>query len=143
MKSPQFLLKQKRPNPKVSNIHLRVPAQAEFVGLVKSTTNSVIARTNLSFDELMDWALAIDEAFGIVINHSPDQGDVLIDFLIVDTGLEISITGPSGSSEAQLQTDACQWAWAIVTGSVPEADSVVSQNGSVTLTLRSRVVASA
>lgn len=127
----------------MSNIHLRVPAQAEFVGLVKSTTNSVIARTELGFDELMDWALAIDEAFGIVINHNPNQGDVLIDFSILESGLEISITGPAGSSDAQLKTDACQWAWAIVTGSVQEADSVVSANGSVTLTLKSRVVASA
>ena len=127
----------------MSNIHLRVPAQAEFVGLVRSTTNSVIARTSLGVDEIADWALAIDEAFGIVINHKPLAGSVLVDFVLVDGGVEIVITGPTGSSQEFLNSDACQWAWVVVTGSVAQAESAISTDGAITLTLKSRVVASA
>lgn len=127
----------------MSDIHLRVPAQAEFVGLVRSTTNSVIARTSLGVDEISDWALAIDEAFAIVINHKPVTGNVLVDFFLADGGVEIVITGPTGSSEEFLNSDACKWAWAVVTGSVSAANSEISDAGAITLTLKSRVVASA
>jgi hypothetical protein len=143
MTSQQFLLKPKRPNGKMTNIHLRVPAQAEFVGLVRSTTNSVVARTELGIDELADWSLAMDEAFAIVINHKPTSGDVLIDYSFVGGGIEIKVAGPVGSSESVLQSDACRWAWAVVTGSVSEAKSDISSDGSITLILKSRVVASA
>ena len=143
MKLRSSLPKPKRPNSKVSNIHLRVPAQAEFVGLVRSTTNSVIARTELGVDELADWSLAMDEAFAIVINHKPASGDVLVDYSFAGGGIEIKVVGPVGSSQSVLQSDACQWAWAVVTGSVSEANCDLASDGAITLTLKSRVVASA
>ena len=127
----------------MSDIHLRVPAQAEFVGLVRSTTNSVIARTELGIDELADWSLAMDEAFAIVINHKPVFGAVAIDYSLVNGGLEITVLGPPGSSESFLKSDACQWAWAVVTGSVAQAKCDLANDGAITLTLKSRVVASA
>ena len=127
----------------MSDIHLRVPAQAEFVGLVRSTTNSVIARTDLGVDEIDDWALAIDEAFAIVLNHKPVSGHVQLDFTLKSGGVEITIAGPAGSSAEQLKTDACQWAWAVVSGLVEQATSEIGADGAITLTLKSRVVASA
>ena len=127
----------------MSSIHLRVPAQAEFVGLVRSTTNSVTARTELGVDELADWSLAMDEAFAIVINHSPANGDVKVDYTLVAGGIEITVQGPPGSSENFINSDAGKWAWAIVTGSVSQAERELASDGAITLTLKSRVVASA
>lgn len=127
----------------MSTIHLRVPAQAEFVGLVRSTTNSVTARTELGVDELADWSLAMDEAFAMVINHNPTNGDVKVDYTLIDGGIEITVLGPPGSSENFINSDACKWAWAIVTGSVLQAKCELAIDGALTLTLMSRVVASA
>ncbi|NBV89814.1 MAG: hypothetical protein EBR84_00160, partial [Actinobacteria bacterium] len=87
----------------MTKIQLRVPAEPEYVGLVRSTTTAVLARTELSYEETLEWPLAIDEAYAIVINHRPPTGEVLIDFELSNGQLLVTITGPAGSSEADLE----------------------------------------
>jgi len=145
MKLQLFLQRQKRPNKNVSDIQLRVPAQPEFVGLVRSTTNSVIARTELGVDELEDWALCVGEAFNLVINHKPASGSVEVSFTLQSGGVQVQITGPAGASLETLNNSdiATQLAWTLLREVSDEVATAVSVDGSLTLTLKSRVVASA
>ena len=129
----------------MSTIELRVPAQADFVGLVRNTATAVIARTELSVDELADWTLCISEAFNLVINHHPVHGDVHVQFRVAEGGVRIAVTGPSGSSLETLNSSdiSTQLAWTIL-NSVPESvETAISDDGAITLTLVSAVVASA
>lgn|GEM_PF-1697226 len=129
----------------MSDIQLRVPAQAEFVGLVRSTTNSVIARTELGVDELEDWALSVGEAFNLVINHNPSGGSVEVNFTLQSGGVQVQITGPAGASLETLNNSdiATQLAWTLLREVSDEVATDVSSDGAITLTLKSRVVASA
>ena len=127
----------------MTKIQLRVPAEPEYVGLVRSTTTAVLARTELSYEETLEWPLAIDEAYAIVINHRPTAGEVLIDFEISDGQVLVTLTGPAGSSEADLEKDVCRWGWSILSSSVPNSSRVVTADGQISVSLNSRVVASA
>ncbi len=124
-------------------IQLRVPAEPEYVGLVRSTTTAVLARTSLSYEETLEWPLAIDEAFAIVINHRPTSGDVLIDYELIDGQVLVTLTGPAGSSKEDLEKEVCRWGWNILTSSVPNSSRTVAANGQISVNLDSRVVASA
>lgn len=140
---PKFSPKPKRHNYPVTVIQLRVPAQPEFVGLVRSTTTAVLARTQVSYDDALEWPLAIDEAFALVINHQPSSGDVLIEYQIEDGQVAINLTGPTGSSAADLEKEVCLWGWNILTAAVPNSVFWLTDEGAVSVTLDSRVVASA
>ena len=124
-------------------IQLRVPAEPEYVGLVRSTTTAVLARTSLGYEETLEWPLAIDEAFALVINHRPATGEVLIDYELIDGQVLVTLTGPAGSSGADLEKEVCRWGWNILSSSIPNSSRTVAANGQISVSLNSRVVASA
>jgi len=127
----------------VANINLRVPARPEFIGVVKSTTTSVIGLTELAFEAVENWHEGIVEAFSLVINHQPDQGEVQITFSIETASLTVKISGPTGSAADYMDKVVCKWGWDILNASLPGSTAEISPDGAITITLSSLVVASA
>ena len=123
----------------MKSVRLRVPAEKTFVGLVSSTATAVAAHANLSIDGLKDLHLGIDEAFGIVIAHEPDAGDVEVTFDITEQAVTVSISGPAGGSVPSSDT----WSWMILCGVTDNAEATASADGAVTVTMQTRVVTSA
>jgi len=122
----------------VTTIQLTVPADAAFVGLVRSTAAHTAAHAHLDMDQIDDLRLAVDEAFALVIGTSGVTGDVSMTFSITTQGLGISLTGPRGVEAPEQGA----FAWVILSALVGDAASEVA-DGQVTITLHSKAGASA
>lgn len=122
----------------MTTIQLTVPADAIFVGLVRSTAAHTAAHANLDMDQIDDLRLAVDEAFALVIGTDGVAGNVSLAFTITAHGLEVSLTGPRGVDAPEQGT----FAWTILSALVNDVESRVD-DGQVTITLSSKAGASA
>jgi serine/threonine-protein kinase RsbW len=123
----------------VNTIDLAVPANPEYVGLIRSAAAHIAAHADLTLDAIDDLRLAVDEAFAVLIAHKPDSGEVTIKFTIHSEQLDIELTGPAGSP----QPDKSSFAWTVLNALVHEVSTQTSPAGLVTLLLTAKVVASA
>jgi len=123
----------------VNTIDLAVPAEPEYVGLIRSTAAHIAAHADLTIDAIDDLRLAVDEAFAVLIAHKPQSGVVSIQFKIQAKRLDIELTGPAGSPPP----DKSSFAWTVLSALVHEVSTHTSPAGLVTLLLTAKVVASA
>jgi serine/threonine-protein kinase RsbW len=123
----------------VNIINLAVPAEPEYVGLIRSTAAHIAAHADLTIDAIDDLRLAVDEAFAVLIAHKPQSGVVTIQFKIHSEKLDIQLTGPAGSPPP----DKSSFAWTVLSALVHEVSTHTSPAGLVTLLLTAKVVASA
>ena len=123
----------------MNTIDLAVPANPDYVGLIRSTAAHIAAHADLTIDSIDDLRLAIDEAFAVLIAHKPDGGAVTIRFTIHADRLAIELTGPAGSPPP----DKSSFAWTVLSALVHEVSAETSSAGLVTLRLTAKVVASA
>jgi serine/threonine-protein kinase RsbW len=123
----------------VNTIDLAVPAEPEYVGLIRSTAAHIAAHADLTIDAIDDLRLAVDEAFAVLIAHKPQSGVVTIQFKIHSEKLDIELTGPAGSPPP----DKSSFAWTVLSALVNEVSTHTSPAGLVTLLLTAKVVASA
>jgi len=123
----------------VNTIELAVPAQPEYVGLIRSTAAHIAAHADLTIDAIDDLRLAVDEAFALLIAHKPQTGVVAIQFKVHSEHLSIELTGPAGSPPP----DKTSFAWTVLSALVNEVSAQTNPAGLVTLMLTAKVVASA
>jgi serine/threonine-protein kinase RsbW len=123
----------------VNTIDLAVPAEPEYVGLIRSTAAHIAAHADLTIDAIDDLRLAVDEAFALLIAHKPQTGVVAIQFKIHSEQLSIELTGPAGSPPP----DKTSFAWTVLSALVHEVSTQTNPAGLVTLLLTAKVVASA
>ena len=120
-------------------IELAVPADPDYVRLIKSAAAHIAAHADFTLEAIDDLRLAVDEAFAVLIAHQPETGRVAVTFHIHDDSLQIEMTGPAGSPEP----DRNSFAWTVLTALVHEVKAQTSSDGLVTLLLTAKVVASA
>lgn len=123
----------------MNTIDLAVPANPEYVGLIRSAAAHIAAHADLTLDAIDDLRLAVDEAFAVLIAHKPESGAVTIKFTIHSEQLDIELTGPAGSPPP----DKSSFAWTVLSALVHEVSTQTSPAGLVTLFLTAKVVASA
>jgi len=123
----------------VTTIQLTVPADANFVGLVRSSAAHAAAHANLDMDLIDDLKLAVDEAFALVIGSQTSSDSVTVTFTASDAGLEVVLTGPHGTPAPETGT----FAWTILSALVSEVASSQAEDGRVTITMISKASASA
>jgi len=123
----------------VALIELAVPADPDYVGLIKSAAAHIAAHADFTLEAIDDLRLAVDEAFAVLIAHQPETGRVAVTFHVHDDSLIIEMTGPTGSPEP----DRNSFAWTVLTALVHEVKAQTSSDGLVTLLLTAKVVASA
>ena len=123
----------------MNTIDLAVPANPEYVGLIRSAAAHIAAHADLTLDAIDDLRLAVDEAFAVLIAHKPDSGAVTIKFTIHSEQLDIELTGPAGSPPPAKSS----FAWTVLSALVHEVSTQTSPAGLVTLLLTAKVVASA
>ena len=123
----------------MTTIQLTVPADANFVGLVRSAAAHAAAHAHLDMDLIDDLKLAVDEAFTLVIGTQTASDSVAVSFTASDAGLEVSLTGPHGVAAPEAGT----FAWTILSALVSEVSSSQNEDGQVTITMTSKASASA
>lgn len=80
-------------------VTLRIPADRDFVVLVRSAAGHLGARAGFSMAEMQDWRLAVDEACGLLL--LPDEVDATGEELECVFRLEAAGVGVTVSAEAR------------------------------------------
>ncbi|HET7626921.1 MAG TPA: anti-sigma B factor RsbW [Bacillales bacterium] len=75
-------------------IEMVIPAQAEYVGVVRLTSSGVANRIGFSYDEIEDIKVAVSEACTNAVNHAynkEENGKITVGYGIYEDRLEIMV----------------------------------------------------
>ncbi|SHN32022.1 anti-sigma B factor RsbW [Gracilibacillus kekensis] len=75
-------------------IEMRVPAKAEYVGVVRLSTSGIANRMGFSYEEIEDLKVAISEAMSNATEHAYENeegGEVTVGFALYPDRLEVMV----------------------------------------------------
>jgi serine/threonine-protein kinase RsbW len=72
-------------------ITLSVPSKPEYAKAVRMTAATLVSRTGLAYDEVDDVRMAAEEVFVYACDHSPQDGEVEIEFVIDESTLSVRV----------------------------------------------------
>ncbi|MBU5266424.1 anti-sigma B factor RsbW [Virgibacillus proomii] len=80
-------------------IELKVPAKAEYIGVVRLSISGIANRMGFSYEDIEDLKVAISEAITNTVNHAyhDGEGEVTIGFGVYNDRLEIMVADRGGS----------------------------------------------
>ncbi|WP_163540010.1 anti-sigma B factor RsbW [Gracilibacillus sp. YIM 98692] len=81
-------------------IEMKVPAKAEYVGVVRLSTSGIANRMGFSYEEIEDLKVAISEAMSNATEHAYDDaegGEVTVGFGLYTDRLEVMVADRGGS----------------------------------------------
>ncbi|CDQ40900.1 MULTISPECIES: anti-sigma B factor RsbW [Virgibacillus] len=81
-------------------IELKVPAKAEYVGVVRLSISGIANRMGFSYEDIEDLKVAISEAITNTVTHAyedNDDGEVTIGFGVYEDRLEVMVADHGGS----------------------------------------------
>ncbi len=114
----------------VATIHISVPADAEYVGLVRSTSAHVAAQCELTMDQIEDLRLAVNEAFAFLVE--PDSTSRIEIAFTVDGGtLSITLCGSPSAKDP----DRGSFGWTVLTALVNAVTSHRTSDGNLVIQL--------
>lgn len=82
-------------------IEMKVPAKAEYVGVVRLSISGIANRMGFSYEEIEDLKVSISEAITNAVDHAyhDSDGEVTIGFGVYDDRLEVMVADHGGSFE--------------------------------------------
>ncbi|QDP39157.1 anti-sigma B factor RsbW [Radiobacillus deserti] len=81
-------------------IEIKVPAKAEYVGVVRLTSSGIANRMGFSYEDIEDLKVAISEAMTNAVTHAYEHdeiGEVTIGFGLYENRLEVMVADHGGS----------------------------------------------
>ncbi|UOQ49107.1 anti-sigma B factor RsbW [Gracilibacillus caseinilyticus] len=85
-------------------IEMKVPAKAEYVGVIRLSTSGIANRMGFSYEEIEDLKVAVSEAMSNATEHAyqnEDGGEVTIGFGLYQDRLEVMVADRGGSFDLQ------------------------------------------
>jgi len=81
-------------------IEMKIPARAEYIGVVRLSVSGVANRQGFGYEAIEDFKVAVSEAITNVVDHAyyeEENGEVTIGFGIYDDRLEVMVADHGGS----------------------------------------------
>jgi len=81
-------------------IEMRVPAKAEYVGVVRLSLSGIANRMGFSYEDIEDLKVAVSEAITNAVTHAyrdGEKGEVTIGFGVYEDRLEVMVADHGGS----------------------------------------------
>ncbi|MFQ3545172.1 anti-sigma B factor RsbW [Halobacillus rhizosphaerae] len=81
-------------------VEVKVPAKAEYVGVVRLSTSGIANRMGFSYEDIEDLKVAISEAITNAVKHAykeDEDGEITIGFGLYDNRLEVMVADHGGS----------------------------------------------
>ncbi|WLR51061.1 anti-sigma B factor RsbW [Bacillus tianshenii] len=89
----------------VDYVEMKVPAKAEYVGVVRLTSSGIASRMGFSYEDIEDIKVAVSEASTNAIQHAYKEdektGEVLVGFSSYEDRLEIIISDHGQSFDSE------------------------------------------
>lgn len=107
------------------DIEVSLPAQPEFLHILRSVVASAAASRDFTIDAIDDLRLVVDEACGQVLELSPDSAVLNLSIGFKEEGLELTVSG-DGSMARTPEDIKESMAWTILSAL---SDSVTIEDG--------------
>lgn len=81
-------------------IEMKVPAKAEYVGVVRLSISGIANRMGFTYEDIEDLKVAISEAITNAVEHAytqDDNGEVTVGFGVYENRLEVMVADHGGS----------------------------------------------
>ncbi|WP_080875341.1 anti-sigma B factor RsbW [Oceanobacillus timonensis] len=85
-------------------IEMKVPAKAEYIGVMRLTLSGVANRVGFSYDAIEDLKVAISEAITNAVEHAYEEkesGEITVGFGVYDDRMEIMVADRGGSFDLE------------------------------------------
>jgi hypothetical protein len=87
-------------------IRLVLPAEPEYGRIARVAASSLALRLGLSFSEIEDLRLAVDETIILLLRPEGSSGDICIEFTIENDALVIDASTTAGAGQAWIDAGA-------------------------------------
>ncbi|MBP1950639.1 anti-sigma B factor RsbW [Virgibacillus litoralis] len=81
-------------------IEMKVPAKAEYVGVVRLSISGIANRMGFTYEDIEDLKVAISEAITNAVDHAyseEDNGEITVGFGVYENRLEVMVADHGGS----------------------------------------------
>jgi serine/threonine-protein kinase RsbW len=116
-------------------VHLTVPADGGYLGVLRTATAGLAARLQFALDEIEDLRIAVDEACAMLLSIATRDAELECRFAVTDDALTVEVTVPTVGG-ATLPSES-SFAWKVLTALTTSA-SASAGDGRATITLLTR-----
>jgi serine/threonine-protein kinase RsbW len=116
-------------------VHLTVPADGGYLGVLRTATAGLAARLQFALDEIEDLRIAVDEACAMLLAIAARDAELDCRFVVTEDALTVEVTVPTVRG-ATLPSES-SFAWKVLTALTPVA-SASATNGRATISLVTR-----
>ena len=116
-------------------VHLTVPADGGYLGVLRTATAGLAARLQFALDEIEDLRIAVDEACAMLLAVATRNAELECRFAVTEDALTIEVTVPTVRG-ATLPSES-SFAWKVLTALTTSA-SANAADGRATISLLTR-----
>ncbi|MDO3702324.1 anti-sigma regulatory factor [Micromonospora sp. C28SCA-DRY-2] len=116
-------------------VHLTVPADGGYLGVLRTATAGLAARLQFALDEIEDLRIAVDEACAMLLAIATRDAELDCRFAVTEDALTVEVTVPTVRG-AGLPAES-SFAWKVLTALTTSASANVA-DGRATISLLTR-----
>ncbi|WP_200206736.1 ATP-binding protein [Micromonospora coerulea] len=116
-------------------VHLTVPADGGYLGVLRTATAGLAARLQFALDEIEDLRIAVDEACAMLLAIATRNAELECRFAVTDDALTVEVTVPTVRG-ATLPSES-SFAWKVLTALTTSA-AATAADGRATISLLTR-----
>lgn len=116
-------------------VHLTVPADGGYLGVLRTATAGLAARLQFALDEIEDLRIAVDEACAMLLAIATRDAELECCFSVTEDALTVEVTVPTVRG-ATLPSES-SFAWKVLTA-LTTAASANAADGRATISLLTR-----
>ncbi|WP_262284827.1 ATP-binding protein [Micromonospora sp. MA102] len=116
-------------------VHLTVPADGGYLGVLRTATAGLAARLQFALDEIEDLRIAVDEACAMLLAIATRDAELECRFAVTDDALTVEVTVPTVRG-ATLPSES-SFAWKVLTALTTAANARAAE-GRATISLLTR-----
>ncbi|MCG5467811.1 anti-sigma regulatory factor [Micromonospora sp. LAH09] len=116
-------------------VHLTVPADGGYLGVLRTATAGLAARLQFALDEIEDLRIAVDEACAMLLAIATRDAELECRFAVTEDALSVEVTVPTVRG-ATLPGES-SFAWKVLTALTTSA-SATAADGRATIALLTR-----
>ncbi|ATO16614.1 anti-sigma regulatory factor [Micromonospora sp. WMMA1998] len=116
-------------------VHLTVPADGGYLGVLRTATAGLAARLQFALDEIEDLRIAVDEACAMLLAIATRDAELECRFAVTEDALTVEVTVPTVRG-ATLPSES-SFAWKVLTALTTSAGAHAA-DGRATISLLTR-----